>query len=123
MTSTVRPAEQTTQARAPSSLNTYDATFSIFQAFLRSAGSEAKYVTSVCSGAMILAESGLLDGYRVWAEYLKHPGWNAFVDNPANAASLVKSGEDLLECKNFGVTSLNEIREKLTQFGIKLRGE
>ena len=34
-----------------------------------------------------------------------------------------KSGEDLLECKNFGVTSLNEIREKLTQFGIKLRGE
>ena len=26
-----------------------------------------------------------------------------------------KTGDDLLECKNFGVTSLNEVREKLTQ--------
>ncbi len=34
-----------------------------------------------------------------------------------------KSADDLLECKNFGVTSLTEIREKLTEFGIKLRGE
>jgi DNA-directed RNA polymerase subunit alpha len=36
---------------------------------------------------------------------------------------LRKTGDDLLECKNFGVTSLNEVREKLTQFGLKLRGE
>ena len=34
-----------------------------------------------------------------------------------------KSGDDLLECKNFGVTSLNEVREKLTQFGLRMRGE
>ena len=34
-----------------------------------------------------------------------------------------KSGDDLLECKNFGVTSLNEIREKLQQTGLKLRGD
>jgi len=33
------------------------------------------------------------------------------------------SGDELLECKNFGVTSLNEVREKLRQFGLKLRGE
>jgi DNA-directed RNA polymerase subunit alpha len=36
---------------------------------------------------------------------------------------LRKTGDDLLECKNFGVTSLNEVREKLTQHGLKLRGE
>jgi DNA-directed RNA polymerase subunit alpha len=36
---------------------------------------------------------------------------------------LRKSGDDLLECKNFGVTSLNEVREKLTQYGLKLRGD
>lgn len=36
---------------------------------------------------------------------------------------LRKSGDDLLECKNFGVTSLNEVREKLTIMGIKLRGD
>jgi DNA-directed RNA polymerase subunit alpha len=34
-----------------------------------------------------------------------------------------KTGDDLLECKNFGVTSLNEVREKLTSMGLKLRGD
>jgi DNA-directed RNA polymerase subunit alpha len=34
-----------------------------------------------------------------------------------------KTGDDLLECKNFGVTSLNEVREKLSVIGIKLRGD
>ena len=34
-----------------------------------------------------------------------------------------KSSDDLLESKNFGVTSLNEVREKLTQMDLKLRGE
>ncbi|HIQ20224.1 MAG TPA: tetratricopeptide repeat protein [Planctomycetes bacterium] len=33
------------------------------------------------------------------------------------------TGDDLLECKNFGVTSLNEVREKLAAHGLKLRGE
>jgi DNA-directed RNA polymerase subunit alpha len=36
---------------------------------------------------------------------------------------LRRTGDDLLECKNFGVTSLNEVREKLTQYGMKLRGD
>ncbi|QDT00581.1 DNA-directed RNA polymerase subunit alpha C-terminal domain-containing protein [Adhaeretor mobilis] len=34
-----------------------------------------------------------------------------------------RTGDDLLECKNFGVTSLNEVREKLTIANLKLRGE
>lgn len=34
-----------------------------------------------------------------------------------------RTAEDLLECKNFGVTSLNEVREKLAERGLKLRGE
>jgi DNA-directed RNA polymerase subunit alpha len=33
------------------------------------------------------------------------------------------SGDDLLECKNFGVTSLNEVREKLAAMGLKLRND
>ncbi len=36
---------------------------------------------------------------------------------------LRRTGDDLLECKNFGVTSLNEVREKLTIQGLKLRGD
>jgi DNA-directed RNA polymerase subunit alpha len=34
-----------------------------------------------------------------------------------------KTADEMLECKNFGVTSLNEIREKLIPFNVKLRGE
>jgi DNA-directed RNA polymerase subunit alpha len=36
---------------------------------------------------------------------------------------LRRTGDDLLECKNFGVTSLNEVREKLALLGLRLRGE
>ncbi|NIP86877.1 MAG: tetratricopeptide repeat protein, partial [Planctomycetales bacterium] len=34
-----------------------------------------------------------------------------------------RTGDELLECKNFGVTSLNEVREKLGPVGLKLRGD
>ncbi len=33
------------------------------------------------------------------------------------------TGDELLECKNFGVTSLYEVREKLQGHGLKLRGD
>ncbi|MEM7469167.1 MAG: DJ-1/PfpI family protein [Pseudomonadota bacterium] len=33
-------------------------------AFIRQAGEKAEYVTSVCTGSLILAETGLLDGYK-----------------------------------------------------------
>ena len=42
----------------------------------------------------------------------------------ATIGELVRhTGDELLECKNFGVTSLNEVREKLVVHGIKLRGD
>jgi len=42
----------------------------------------------------------------------------------ASLAELVdRSADDLLETKNFGMTSLNEVREKLRQFGLSLRGD
>ncbi|MFM9026133.1 MAG: DNA-directed RNA polymerase subunit alpha C-terminal domain-containing protein, partial [Planctomycetaceae bacterium] len=34
-----------------------------------------------------------------------------------------RTAGDLLECKNFGVTCLNEVREKLSERGLRLRGE
>ena len=34
-----------------------------------------------------------------------------------------RTTDELLEAKNFGITSLNEVKEKLTQYGLKLRGD
>jgi DNA-directed RNA polymerase subunit alpha len=34
-----------------------------------------------------------------------------------------RSGDELLESKNFGMTSLSEVREKLAQYGLSLRGD
>jgi DNA-directed RNA polymerase subunit alpha len=34
-----------------------------------------------------------------------------------------RTGDELLECKNFGVTSLNEVREKLGNLGLKLKND
>jgi DNA-directed RNA polymerase subunit alpha len=34
-----------------------------------------------------------------------------------------RSADELLESKNFGMTSLNEVREKLGQCGLSLRGD
>jgi DNA-directed RNA polymerase subunit alpha len=36
---------------------------------------------------------------------------------------VIHTGDELLECKNFGVTSLNEVREKLTSLNLKLKNE
>lgn len=36
---------------------------------------------------------------------------------------IVRTGDELLECKNFGVTSLNEVREKLGSLGLKLKND
>lgn len=36
---------------------------------------------------------------------------------------LSRSGDELMEAKNFGVTSLNEVKEKLREMNLKLRGD
>jgi DNA-directed RNA polymerase subunit alpha len=34
-----------------------------------------------------------------------------------------RTADELLEAKNFGMTSLTEVRDKLVQYGLKLRGD
>jgi len=36
---------------------------------------------------------------------------------------IIHTGDEMMECKNFGVTSLNEVREKLAELGLKLKNE
>ena len=79
----------------------------------------------------------------VYYEHWKATGEQALLDRPISDLNLSvrarkcmvrlglttigelirKTGDDMLECKNFGVTSLNEVREKLTVHQLKLRGD
>jgi cyclohexyl-isocyanide hydratase len=48
-------------------------------AFLRRQGGQARYVTSVCNGSLVLGAAGLLDGYQaachwMWRDYLPRFG-------------------------------------------------
>ncbi len=83
-------------------------------AFLAEAGRNARYVTSVCTGALLLGMAGLLDGYRAathWAFYdaLKELGVEAchervVVDRNRFTGGGVTAGID------FGLTLLAELR-------------
>ena len=42
------------------------------QAFLKARGKTAKYVTSVCTGSLVLGAAGLLKGYRATSHWVAH---------------------------------------------------
>lgn len=46
--------------------------------WVRAAGNEAQWVTSVCTGAMILGAAGLLIGYRATTHWAQHHHLSAF---------------------------------------------
>ena len=95
--------------------------------FLTKAGKTARYVTSVCSGSLLLGMAGLLDGYRAathWAVYdvLEALGVQAgrervVVDRNRFTGGGVTAGID------FGLTLLAELRgeevAKVTQLAME----
>lgn len=83
--------------------------------FLRERAPRAKYVTSVCSGSLILAAAGLLDGYRATTHWALHDALAAYgvevseervvIDRNRVTAGGVTAGID------FGLTLLAELRD------------
>jgi cyclohexyl-isocyanide hydratase len=82
--------------------------------FLRAAGEQAKYVTSVCTGALILAETGLLDGYKstvhwAYAESLKRYNRVNYVDQRIVKDRNRISGGGISAGLDFALTLIAEI--------------
>ena len=92
-------------------------------AFLADVGADARYVTSVCSGSLILGMAGLLDGYKAATHWACYPGLEAtgaealrqrvVIDRNRVTGGGVTAGID------FGLTLLAKLRDehtaKLTQ--------
>ena len=96
-------------------------------AFMRKQGESARYVTSVCSGALILAAAGLLDGYKAtthWATFdiLEALGVEAVrsrvvVDRNRCTGGGVTAGID------FGLTLLAQLRGEVAARSTQLMME
>lgn len=57
--------------------------------WVRRAGAEAKWVTSVCTGALILGAAGLLDGYSATTHWAWHEHLALFGAQPVHARSVI----------------------------------
>jgi cyclohexyl-isocyanide hydratase len=95
--------------------------------FVADRGSRAKYVTSVCTGSLVLGAAGLLKGYRAtshWASLENLPDVGAIKvaervvrDRNRITGAGVTSGLD------FGLTMVSELRDEFYAKGIQLMCE
>lgn len=98
-------------------------------AFLRNRGATADYITSVCTGSIVLAAAGLLDGYRAachWGLYAALEMYEKVI--PVRDERVVTdrnriTGGGVTAGVDFGLTLLSEIRGRevaeLTQLMIE----
>ena len=86
--------------------------------FLAEQGKRARYVTSVCSGSLILARAGLLDGYRAATHWACIPALNAMGIEVEQKRVVVDrnriSGGGVTAGIDFGLTLLAILRDENT---------
>jgi cyclohexyl-isocyanide hydratase len=96
-------------------------------AFLKSRGERARYVTSVCSGSLILAAAGLLEGYRATTHWTSHDILEAFGVEAERSRVVVDrnrfTGGGVTAGIDFGLTLLAALRgemiAKVTQLAME----
>ncbi len=96
-------------------------------AFLTMKAADAKYVTSVCSGALILAAAGLLDGYRAATHWRAHDALAAMGVEVARERVVIDrnriTGGGVTAGLDFGLTLLATLRgdmvAQMTQLGME----
>jgi transcriptional regulator GlxA family with amidase domain len=96
-------------------------------AFLADRGSRARYITSVCSGSLLLGAAGLLNGYRATSHWAARAGLAAFGAVPTDARVVVDhnriTGGGVTAGIDFGLVLLAKLRgehaAKLTQLAME----
>jgi cyclohexyl-isocyanide hydratase len=96
-------------------------------AFLADRGRDAKYITSVCSGSLLLGAAGLLKGYKATSHWAARDGLGAFGAVPTDARVVVDrnrvTGGGVTAGIDFGLVLLARLRgddaAKLTQLAME----
>jgi cyclohexyl-isocyanide hydratase len=95
--------------------------------FLADRASRAKYVTSVCSGSLLLGAAGLLKGYKATSHWAARDGLAAFGAEPVGARVVIDrnriTGGGVTAGIDFGLVVLAKLRgddaAKLTQLAME----
>ena len=81
--------------------------------WVRAAGGSAKWVTSVCTGALVLGAAGLLRGYRATTHWAWHDQLSLFGAEPVQARTVVDrnrvTGGGVTAGIDFALTLLAEV--------------
>ena len=96
-------------------------------AFLADRGARAKFVTSVCSGSLLLGAAGLLQGYKATSHWAAREGLSAFGAEPTDARVVVDrnriTGGGVTAGIDFGLVVLAKLRgddaAKFTQLAME----
>lgn len=82
--------------------------------FVRSRGAKAEWVTSVCTGSVILGAAGLLDGYRATSHWATRPHLAAFGATPVDERVVIDrnrvTGAGVTSGIDFGLTLVEKLR-------------
>ncbi len=85
-------------------------------AFIRDRGSRAKYVTSVCSGSLILGAAGLLKGYKATSHWSCRDALAGFGAIPTDTRVVRDrnriTGAGVTSGLDFGLTMVAELRDR-----------
>ncbi|WP_454628907.1 DJ-1/PfpI family protein [Bradyrhizobium cenepequi] len=96
-------------------------------AFLRKQAEDAKYVTSVCTGSLVLGAAGLLRGYRATTHWSAMDFLSAFGAIPTRTRVCIDrnriTGGGVTAGVDFALTLVSELVDRSTAEAIQLRLE
>lgn len=97
------------------------------RAFMADRGARAQYVTSVCTGSLILAAAGLLDGYRATSHWATRDVLAEFGAIPTDARVVRDrnriTGAGVTAGLDFGLEMLTELRDATYAQAVQLMCE
>lgn len=96
-------------------------------AFLKDRGGRAKYVTSVCTGSLLLGAAGLLDGYRATSHWVARPLLAEFGAIPTPGRVVRDrnriTGGGVTAGIDFGLALVASLRDRTYAEGVQLLAE
>lgn len=95
--------------------------------FLKDRGSRAKYITSVCTGSLILGAAGLLNGYKATSHWVAREVLKDFGAEPVDARVVIDrnriTGAGVTAGIDFGLTLVAKLRDETYAQGMQLLAE